>query len=120
MWLNKVGTFEAAHHMLGSRLAVWSLLFADDGNLFAEMEHLPRSLLGFLLVMEILGVSWKKVRGGLESDFVGYWLDVRNYCMGLSEGRAAWIQRWATEEVMVGSVLVQSLSEGLGRLGFAY
>ena len=88
VWLNKVGTFgmslaaywwgraaagaiRAAHHMLGSRLAVWALLFADDGNLFAEMEHAPRSLVGFLLVMEILGVplSWKKVRGGIESDF---------------------------------------------------
>ena len=138
VWLNKVGTFgmssaafwwgraaagaiRAAHHILGSRLAVWALLFADDGNLFAEMEHAPRSLVGFLLVMEILGVrlSWKKVRGGIESDFVGYWLDVRNYHMGLSEGRAAWIQKWATEQVMAGSVLLQSLSEGLGRLGFA-
>ena len=136
--LNKVGTFalssaeywwgraaagviRAAHHMLGSRLAVWFLLFADDGNLFGEMEHAPRSLVGFLLVMEILGVplSWKKLRGGLESDFVVYWLDVRNYRMGLSEWRAAWIQKWAAVQVMAGSVVVQSLGEGLGRLGFA-
>ena len=52
----------AAHSVLGSRLEIWALLFADDGNLFAEMEHAPRSLVGFLLVMEILCVplSWKK------------------------------------------------------------
>ena len=100
VWLNKVGTFgmssatywwgraaagaiRAAHHMLGSRLAV-----------VAEMEHAPRSLVGFLLVMEILGVplSWKKVRGGIESDFVGYWLDVRNYRRGARRGSRSALQ----------------------------
>ena len=105
VWLNKVGTFgmssaaywwgraaagatRAAHHMLGSRLAVWALLFADDGNLFAEMEHAPRSLVGFLLVMEILGVplSWKKVRGGIESDFVGVLVGCTELPHGLARG----------------------------------
>ena len=139
VWLNKVGTFgmssaaywwgqvaagaiRAAHHMLGSRLAAWALLFADDGNLFAEMEHAPRSLVGFLLVMEILGVplSWKKVRGGIESDFVGYWLDVRNYRMGLSEGRAAWIQKWATEQVNGRLGYGADPQRGFGTAGFRF
>ena len=66
-----------------------------------------------------VGTSLSSSFCGPQADKGGGWLDARTYRKGLSEGRAAWIQTWATEQVMAGSVSVQSLSEGLGRLCFA-
>ena len=74
-----------------------------------------------LLVLVVLGlpVAWKKVRGGLAKDFVGYHIDVERFELGLSQGRAEWLQSWMGEKLAGATVRVLEVRQGLGRLGFA-
>ena len=53
-------------------------------------------LLFALLFLETLGVplTWRKVRGGVEVEWVGLLLDVRHFRLGLSERRLAWAKEW--------------------------
>ena len=59
------------------------------------------------------------MKGGLEADYVGYWIDFRGYQMGLSESRAKWLVEWLGRKATEGSMLIRDLKELLGRLSFA-
>ena len=74
-----------------------------------------------MLLLVVLGVpfSWPKFRGGHEVDWVGYWLDYKNFEVGLSEARAHWIMKWLLAKLVEGMILIKEFREGLGRLGFA-
>ena len=63
--------------------------------------------------------SWGKCRGGLQVDWIGYWLDYATFSIGISEARCHWLIRWAESILQCGTLLVRGLAEGLGRLGFA-
>ena len=72
----------------------WLLLYADDGKSTAGGERLEHPLLFHLFLLEVLGtpIKWKKVHGGIEVEWVGYWLDYRRFVMGISESRAVWVR----------------------------
>jgi hypothetical protein len=74
-----------------------------------------------MFVMEILGVpfAWKKTRGGIQADWVGYWLDLRTFEVGLSLKRVEWLRSWLRKKLEAEVTLVRELKEGLGRLAFA-
>jgi len=135
VWLNTVGTFGVAsaaywwgrlgaailrglHYALGRRHPLWALLYADDGLLVAPGADFARTLLLSLLFLQVLGVpfAWKKVSGGLQTDWVGYWLDVRRFQVGISERRCRWVRDWIAGLLKVGVVLLRDFREGLGRL----
>ena len=64
--------------------------------------------------------SWKKFRGGISLDYVGFWTDYSRFELGLSEKRALWVVK--VIEDLQGSQFVmtgRAFSELLGRLGFA-
>jgi hypothetical protein len=65
-----------------------------------------------------LPISWKKVKGGTQTEWIGYWLDVGRFELGISESRAAWASRWLTDKATEGRVRLGELREGLGRLQF--
>ena len=138
VWLNQVGTFGIAsaaywwgraaagivrlgHYVGGSDLPVDHLLYADDGWLHARSSYAHSALLLQLLLYVILGVpiAWHKVRGGIERDFVGYWVDVARFRVGLSERRAAWLVKWLRDQAAARAIGSREFREGLGRLGFA-
>ena len=65
-------------------------------------------------------MSWKKFRGGLELDFVGFFTDYGRFELGLSEKRAAWVMqvlRGLVENKYV--ITGYAFAELVGRLGFA-
>ena len=97
-----------------------SLLYADDGNLMSGSAHRERSLLLHLYLLVILCVplSWKKVRGGIEAEWIGYMLDVARFELGISAKRAAWASRWLRDKSVEGTVRLGELREALGRLQF--
>ena len=64
-------------------------------------------------------IAWRKVRGDIEHDFVGYWLDVAKFKVGLPERRARWAADWARSTAARGLVKPEEMTEALGRLGFA-
>jgi hypothetical protein len=105
---------------VGYHDALWTLLYSDDGKLTGRTEHPERGLLLFLLVIVLvrLPLSWHKVRGGKEVEWIGYMLDVGRFQIGVSASRAGWAVRWLTDKAAEKSVRLGELREGLGRLQF--
>ena len=70
--------------------------------------------------MVIVGVplAWRKVKGGFETDYIGYWIDVRKQRVGLSEAQAQWIADWIARTTATGKVLMGEVHSVLGRMGF--
>ncbi len=138
IWINRVGTFGVACAALHfGRLAgaifrmvirvlkqqpCFQLLFADDLKLVVSGETKYLDLWSMIVVWLLVGTpfSWKKFRGGLELDYVGFWTDYARFRIGLSEKRAAWVIK--TVESLATSQYVmngRAFSELLGRLGYA-
>ena len=113
VWLNKVGTFgisSAAYWW--SRLSsgvgrivmillgqTWTfmLLYADDVRVSSHGPNKYLQIAKVLFFWEVAGtpISWHKCRGGLEVEWLGYWLDYRGYQLGISVLRRDWLIRWA-------------------------
>ena len=72
------------------------MLFADDFDLTGEGKLFARSILAFVWWLVIFGVplSWRKSRGGLRDTWVGLEKDLRQWGLGVSEARAAWVEGW--------------------------
>ena len=62
-------------------------------------------------------VKWKKVRAGPSCQWVGYWIDLWKYEVGISEGRQRWVTEWLSV-VLDGRVVETDFGSGLGRLTF--
>lgn len=71
-----------------------------------------------LLVLDRLPLSWKKVRGGVQMEWIGYAMDMRRFAMGVRELRAAWVTIWLLDKAAEGSARLGKIREGLGRLRF--
>ena len=137
IWLNRVGTFgigsagywwgrlagiisRCALSMTGSS-EFFYLIFADDIKMSAAGPEKFELLIMVLFFWALLGCpfSWRKTRGGMRTEWIGFAIDYTRFEMGLSEKRAAWIIRWLTDLLAAGRAPVQQVVEGLGRLGFA-
>ena len=72
---------------------MWLLLYADDGLVTGRGSWFDRALLLHLFILKVLGtpIQWAQVRGGVQFDWIGYWLDLGRFKLGVSEGRAAWV-----------------------------
>ena len=134
MYLNKVGTFGVSsagyrwgraggaimrlgHYMVGYTDALWALLYSDDGKLTGRSEYPERGLLLFLLSMIVVRVplSWHKVKGAAQVEWIGYLLNMGRFELGVTASRAAWASRWLTDNATEGAVKLGELREALGR-----
>ena len=133
VWLNTVGTFgvgsagywwgragalmvRLAHYLVPAFLRqFWLLLYADDGKNTAGGDRREHPLLFHLFLLEVLGtpIKWKKVHGGIEVEWVGYWLDYRRFEMGISESRALWVRGWLDAKIRERRVALGEL-RGIG------
>jgi hypothetical protein len=136
VWINRVGTFGvgSAGYWWGrlaggiARIAVafceneWAFqfIYADDlrWTCHGPAKYDLLLLLTFVWTLAGTPISWKKGRGGLALDWVGYWLDYGKFQVGISESRCRWLVAWAERILSNGVVLVRGLAEGLGRLCF--
>ena len=64
-------------------------------------------------------MKWSKCRGGIEVEWLGYWVDYGRFRLGISESRATWLAKWIGQALAQDAVLVARLVAVLGRLGFA-
>ena len=138
IWLNCVGTygitpagyfwFRAAagilvrlSHYLLVELLDELLLYSDDFLFLAESQRQVEAIGFAIFVMAVMGVPfrWGKFKGGTSLVWIGYWLDVRAFRIGVSKERAAWLSGWLRTRVREGKVDVQHLEAVLGRLCFA-
>ena len=136
LWLNRVGTFgivsagywwsrmgggagRGALYLAGQRWLM-QLLYVDDFQWHATGPKAHETLLLVVFYYVVMGIpfSWKKFRGGLNMDYVGYWtcLDLR--LVGLSEGRASWIRKWISRTLEAGKVHTGEFGQVLGRMAF--
>lgn len=109
-----------AHKALGMPEAAYHFVYVDDGLVIVLGGHFERSICGTLLILRALGVplAARKIRGGLEMEWIGYWLNLRELKLGASERRLAWARSWCEESVDAELILIRRLREGLGRLSF--
>ena len=122
MWWARLAAMftRAQHYLLGPTWPLWILLVADDVFLLGRSAHLDKSLPLALFVVVLFGgpVKWAKCRGGLEFQWIGYWLDVARFRVGISEKRASWVISWLEALVQAGGADRKLFEAGLGRLGF--
>ena len=95
IWVNKVGTFGVAsagywwgragaaalrftHYLQGIAYMLWIMLYSDDEWVVGRTEHYEIRLMLHMFILAILNapLAWHKVGGGIQSDWVGYYLDV--------------------------------------------
>ena len=109
-----------AHRLGGDAMALWHLLFADDGWLTATGKAFWKKLLFWLFVLDCLELplSWKKVAGGTVVQWIGYQLDVKDFRRGISQKKVEWINKWIDEKTTAGGITGRELRAALGRLSF--
>ena len=137
VWINRCGTFgfvcasywwarlAGGIARLAIRFAfhqwVFQLLFADDNRIQACGKSKFDNLVLILFVWILVGtpLSWRKCRGGLSCEWVGYWVDYSRFELGISENRANWLITWGKRVIKNGLVHMRDFAEGLGRLSFS-
>ena len=114
------GVVRLIHRLGGRELGVLHLLFADDGWLTALGEYFWRKMLFWLFVLELVEVplSWKKVRGGLTVQWIGYQLDVDERRKGISGRKVRRVTEWIEKHQASGGVTGRALRSALGRFCF--
>lgn len=108
------------HRIMGRHMGLLHLIYADDGWLTATGTRFWKKILMWLFLYELLEtpITWKKVRGGAEVDWIGYHLDVASFATGINESKRTWILRWVDDKLKQGGVLGRELKSVLGRLSF--
>jgi len=99
----------------------WGMVLADDFKFEAAGGSFVDILLLVVLAAEVLGVpwSWGKLRGGTDFAWVGYYHQLREHALGLSESRAAWLRGWLGSVLAERVVQVREFVAGLGRAAYA-
>ena len=64
-----------------------------------------------------LDVKWAKIRGGFQYQWIGYWINLEAYRVGISQKRQACAVQWLTE-ILEGKPTEADFDSGLGRLSF--
>ena len=133
VWVNKVGTFGISSAPLDE--TVWFGRKAGGKSPFEGMviSGCLRGRFAFgsswtqlwawvcIALFEIIGTpfAYHKFAGGLETQFVGYFLDYRNVAIGVSSKRGKWLLDFLAEFRRRNfTIHMRRFSEFLGRLGF--
>jgi len=137
LWINRTGTFGVGSASIwwGRLIAalgripaylsgqdwLFELIYADDLLSIACGPNMWLSLLITLTMWLLMGTpfSWKKFRGGLSLDWVGFNLDFAGFRLGISASRANWLCSYLKQALADNCVVLGEFSEALGRLGFA-
>ena len=120
-WQRLAATLIRCFHLLAGLLwAVYHLLYADDGWLVSQGSDFGYKCLFWLFLLEMfeVPVAWKKVRGGVRLQWIGYELSLDSYQVGISERKREWILRWVDTALARGGITGRDLKSALGRLVF--
>ena len=109
-----------SHRLLGRVHGLLHLIYADDGWLAAVGRDFWRRILMWFFPFEVLEipVTWSKVRGGTEVNWIGYCLNIHTFHKGINQSKRAWIVDWITRKLEAGGVVGRELKSVLGRLSF--
>ena len=99
---------------------LWPLLYSDDGWLIGRREKYHVDLVLDLFILVVLGapLAWHELRGGVQSEWVGYALDVGRFAIGISESRVQWAVMWLWDKIAEDRIQFSEFRKGLGLLQF--
>lgn len=120
-WGRVAGTvFRTFHRLIPPSSIFYLLLFADDGLIFAGGLDYHKLILALFFYVEIMEIpmSWGKTRGGVQTEWIGYTVDVKHWKLGVGERKVEWLRRWCTWAKEQGRMLGRDFRAGLGRMGF--
>ena len=122
-WWGRLGALivRLLHYVAGPAGLRWGLRFADDFILVSGGLTIWRPLAVAVLFLCSLGIplKWTKFRGGLKTEWIGYYFDLENREAGISDARSRWASAWCRRVAEERTVLADDFREGLGRLAFA-
>ena len=77
------------HYGPGKELMIWMLLFADDGFMAIRVDIFRKVLRIILALMAVFNfpLKWTKFKGGRSIQWIGYWIDLETYSVGISLSR---------------------------------
>ena len=112
--------FRTYHRVLPPHLLFYLLLFADDGLLMAAGEDYHRVILSLFLFLDLMEVplSWRKTRGGFQTEWIGYKIDLEGWKVGVSQKKVRWLEEWTERVIQESHMLGREFKAGVGRLGF--
>jgi len=97
-----------------------ALLFADDLLMAASRSEEIKDIGAIIFLWVALGVpfKWSKFRGGQQAEWIGFWLCLGEFRLGVSEKRAAWMRKWIARVLAEGFVEMRDFTAVLGRICF--
>ena len=113
-----------SHGLLDTRYVqheVWQHVFADDIKwvVIGPTKYDDLTLAVLLRVIAGTPLIWAKTRGGIQTDWIEYWLDYRTFSVGITEKRLNSIFSWVDTLLFEKKTCPQRFAEGLGKLSFA-
>ena len=101
--------FRVFHQVLPRDASLYLMLFADDGLLLTSGEHCHTLIFALFIYLEVMEVplSWPKTRGGLETEWIGYTVDFKNWTLSISKRKVDWLNTWSNWAISEGRMLVE-------------
>jgi len=122
-WWGRVASafLRLGHYVVRHSAVLWAAVLADDYKFEVTSGNFVETILSLVLLGEVLGIpwSWQKLRGGTEYTWVGFEHQLREYALGLSAGRAAWLLGWYGSLLRDKTVLIRDFLAALGRAAYA-
>eukprot|EP00973_Karenia_brevis_P070609 9815826-Karenia_brevis.AAC.1 len=80
-----------------------TFLFARGFDFICSGAWAALNLCLALMILEMAGtpLTWSKVSGGFEYEWIGYRQDLQRFQVGISSSRTAWLQRWALQLLQI-------------------
>ncbi len=73
----------------------------------------------FFLTLMGLPMAWSKFKGGLEQEWIGFWISIPLRGVGLSQARARWLVQWMEKAMVLNVIHIGEFGAVLGRLSNA-
>ena len=120
-WGRVAGTcFRVLRRVMPRDSLFYLLLFADDGLILSGGPRYQFQVMAVLLFLEVMEMplSWRKCRGGFETEWIGYQVDLKAWTVGVSDKKVTWLASWVDRLVREGHVMGREFRAGVGRMGF--
>lgn len=123
-WGRVAGTiFRVYRKLIPPEAIFYLLLFADDGLILSGGLDYHKLILALFIYVEVMEIpmSWAKTRGprgGVQTEWIGYTVDVKQWRLGIGPKKIEWLKRWCAWASEQGKLLGRDFRAGLGRMGF--
>ena len=109
------------HYIMGRSFSLEVLLYVDDWLFIVRGSRCSFTVVFAIAFLKMLGYpfSLKKFHGGMQLDYIGYYLDCATFAVGISFRRAVWVQGFVQNLDENKGTLMSDFASFLGRLSFA-